>query len=77
MRSGNASHVVMKQVGHKTDAMLRRYQLVDERDLLELRIFLQCHLKTRKQADINVSYVSIYVSTSQFRRSNLRLIRGS
>ena len=39
MRSGNASHVVMKQVGHKTDSMLRRYQLVDERDLLELRIF--------------------------------------
>ena len=38
MRSGNASHVVMKQVGHKTDSMLRRYQLVDERDLLELRI---------------------------------------
>ncbi len=40
MRSGNASHVVMKQVGHKTDSMLRRYQLVDERDLLELRIDL-------------------------------------
>ena len=38
MRSGNASHVVMKQVGHKTDPMLRRYQLIDERDLLELRI---------------------------------------
>ena len=38
MRSGNASHVVMKQVGHKTDSMLRRYQLIDERDLLELRI---------------------------------------
>lgn len=38
MRSGNAPHVVMKQVGHKTDSMLRRYQLVDERDLLELRI---------------------------------------
>ena len=38
MRSGNASHVVMKQVGHKTDPMLRRYQLIDERNLLELRI---------------------------------------
>ena len=38
MRSGNASHVVMKQIGHNTDSMLRRYQLVDERDLLELRI---------------------------------------
>ena len=38
MRSGNASHVVMKQVGHKTDSMLRRYQLIDERDLLTLRI---------------------------------------
>jgi integrase len=38
MRSGNASHVVMKQVGHKTDSMLRRYQLIDERDLLELRM---------------------------------------
>ena len=38
MRSGNASHVVMKQVGHKTDSMLRRYQLVDERDLLTLQL---------------------------------------
>ncbi len=38
MRSGNASHVVMKQVGHKTDSMLRRYQLIDERDLLELQM---------------------------------------
>ena len=38
MRSGNASHVVMKQVGHKSDSMLRRYQLVDEKDLLELRM---------------------------------------
>ena len=38
MRGGNASHIVMKQVGHKTDSMLRRYQLIDERDLLELRI---------------------------------------
>ena len=28
----------MKQVGHKTDSMLRRYQLIDERDLLELRM---------------------------------------
>ena len=37
MRSGNASHVVMKQVGHKSDAMLRRYQLIDERDLLDLK----------------------------------------
>ena len=38
MRNGNASHVVMKQVGHKTDSMLRRYQLIDERDLLELHL---------------------------------------
>ena len=38
MRSGSASHVVMKQVGHKSDSMLRRYQLIDERDLLELRV---------------------------------------
>jgi integrase len=38
MRSGNTSHVVMKQVGHKSDSMLRRYQLIDERDLLELRM---------------------------------------
>ena len=36
MRGGNASHVVMKQVGHKSDAMLKRYQLIDERDLLDL-----------------------------------------
>ena len=38
MRGGNASHIVMKQVGHKTDSMLRRYQLIDEKDLLELQI---------------------------------------
>ena len=39
MRGGNASHIVMKQVGHKTDSMmLRRYKLIDERDLLELQI---------------------------------------
>ena len=38
MRSGNASHVVMKQVGHKTDSMLRRYLLVNERDLREPQI---------------------------------------
>ncbi len=37
MRGGNASHVVMKQVGHKSDAMLKRYQLIDERDLLDLK----------------------------------------
>jgi len=28
----------MKQVGHKTDEMLRRYQLIDETDLEELKI---------------------------------------
>ena len=28
----------MKQVGYKIDSMLRRYQLVDERDFLELRM---------------------------------------
>ena len=33
MRSGNASNVVMKQVEHKTDSMLRRYQIVDERTI--------------------------------------------
>ena len=37
MRGGNASHVVMKQVEHKSDAMLERYQLIDERDLLDLK----------------------------------------
>ena len=38
MRGGNAPHIAIKQVGHKTDSMLRRYQLIDERDLLELQI---------------------------------------
>ena len=38
MRGGSASHIVMKQVGHKTDSMLQRYQLIDERDLLELKM---------------------------------------
>ena len=37
MRSGNPAYLVMKQVGHKSDAMLRRYQLIDERDLFEFR----------------------------------------
>ena len=51
MRSGNASHVVMKQVGHKTDSMLRRYQLVDERDLMELRIETSTLTQEQKQAE--------------------------
>ena len=38
MRRGNDPNVVMKQVGHKTNAMLSRYQLIDERDLLQLKI---------------------------------------
>ena len=38
MRGGNAPHIVIKQVGHKTDSMLRCYQLIDERNLLELQI---------------------------------------
>ena len=37
MRSGNPAYLVMKQVGHKTDAMLLRYQLIDERDLVEFK----------------------------------------
>ena len=37
MRSGNPAYLVMKQVGHKSDAMLRRYQLIDERDLIEFK----------------------------------------
>ena len=37
-RRGNDPNVVMKQVGHKTNAMLSRYQLIDERDLLQLKI---------------------------------------
>ena len=37
MRSGNPAYLVMKQVGHKSDAMLRRYQLIDEQDLLQLK----------------------------------------
>lgn len=38
MRRGNDPNVVMKQVGHKTNAMLSRYQLINERDLLQLKI---------------------------------------
>ena len=37
MRRGNPAYLVMKQVGHKSDAMLRRYQLIDERDLFEFK----------------------------------------
>ena len=36
-RRGNPAYLVMKQVGHKSDAMLRRYQLIDERDFFEFR----------------------------------------
>jgi len=38
IRNGTRPYVVMKQVGHKTDEMLRRYQLIDETDLEELKI---------------------------------------
>ena len=43
MRSGNPAYLVMKQVGHKTDAMLRRYQLIDERDLVEFKFASEPH----------------------------------
>jgi len=33
IRKGTRPYIVMKQVGHKSDAMLRRYQLIDEDDL--------------------------------------------
>jgi integrase len=36
MRRGNRKEVVMKQVGHETDAALRRYNCVNETDLAEL-----------------------------------------
>jgi integrase len=38
MRGGNPSHVVMLQVGHKSAAMLRRSQLVNEIDLQQLQL---------------------------------------
>ena len=37
------AYLVMKQVGHKTDAMLRRYQLIDERDLVEFKFASEPH----------------------------------
>ena len=43
MRSGNPAYLVMKQVGRKTDAMLRRYQLIDERDLVEFKFASEPH----------------------------------
>ena len=43
MRSGNPAYLVMKQVGHKTDAMLRRYQLINERDLVEFKFASEPH----------------------------------
>lgn len=36
MRRRNRKEVVMKQVGHETDAALRRYNIIDEMDLSEL-----------------------------------------
>jgi len=36
MRAGNPAYLVMKQVGHKTESMLRRYHLIDESDLKNL-----------------------------------------
>ncbi len=38
IRSGNPPHLVMKQVGHKSDDMLRRYHLIDETDLDGLKM---------------------------------------
>ena len=38
MRNGNQSWVVMKQVGHETESMLRRYQLIEEKDLMTLKM---------------------------------------
>jgi len=35
IRAGVPQHVVMKLCGWKTDAMFRRYAIVDERDLRE------------------------------------------
>ena len=43
MRSGNPAYLVMKQVWHKKDAMLRRYQLIDERDLVEFKFSSEPH----------------------------------
>ena len=48
MRNGNASYVVMKQVDHKTDSMLRPYQLVYERELMELWIETQTLTQVQK-----------------------------
>ena len=36
MRAGNPAYLVMKQVGHRTESMLKRYHLIDESDLLQL-----------------------------------------
>ena len=38
VRAGNPYHVVMKQVGHSSDAMLRRYDLIDGNDLETLKM---------------------------------------
>ena len=38
VRAGNPYYVVMKQVGHSSDAMLRRYHLIDENDLDTLKM---------------------------------------
>ena len=38
VRAGNPYYVVMKQVGHSSDAMLRRYHLIDENDLETLKM---------------------------------------
>ncbi len=63
MRRGNPAYLVMKQVGHKSDAILRRYQLIDERVFSNLGSH-QSLTNSVKQVDF---YVGVYVGNSRFR----------
>jgi len=72
MSSGNASHVVVKQAGRKTDSMLRRYQLIEK------EIFWNCGLthlwllNTRKYGEKRIFYMCPPARLERVKRSKSR-----
>jgi integrase len=50
-RAGNPQHVTMKQTGHKTDSMFRRYNVVIERDMVDAMERTQAYLSATAAED--------------------------
>jgi integrase len=60
IRAGVPEHVVMQLCGWKTDAMFRRYAIVDERDLMDAVLKLaaantRTHIQSRRGATITAA----------------------